>query len=246
MSKNKVAVVTGATKRVGASFASTLLNQGYDLAITYRGDQSNAIAATSNLSQNDDQHFKLFHLDLEDNNSVESLIERVYDSFGRLDLLVNNASLFYPPTESDLTCNTFLKFQQIHLAAPAVLSHRAAKVMNDTAGGGTIINMLDIFTFFVKPSFTPYTTSKAALYNLTRQLAYELAPTIRVNAIAPGAILEPVTNFSDNEKEALIEKIPLKRFGSLDDLNKTLIFLTETNYITGEVIMVDGGRTLRV
>lgn len=136
-------------------------------------------------------------------------------------------------------------FMAVHVLAPAALSIAAAPRLQK-AGPGRIINMLDIFASYPRKGFTPYAVSKAGLMALTRQLALELAPGVLVNGVAPGAILEPEGDFDSSVTESLRKRIPLGRFGEADDIVNTVLFLAGSDYITGQTIVVDGGRSINL
>ncbi len=195
--------------------------------------------------QHGDHSAFIFRTNLADRKTCEPLINDVSEKFGRLDMLVNNASLFGKTEIEKLTADDMDRYYHMHVTAPMILSATAAELLRKS-GHGRIINIVDIFAKYPRVGFTPYTVSKAALVSLTKQLAVELAPDITVNSIAPGAILEPVEGMSEKEKEEIVSRIPLARFGSTVDIASAVLFLANADYITGQTIIIDGGRTLNI
>lgn len=238
----RVALVTGAGKRIGAKIAETLASNRYRIAIHYGASGKSAGEVCDQInSENGKGSADLFQGDLTDESFCKSLPQKVVDRFGRIDLLVNNASKFF---QTPIDSESLGKFMALHLRAPLLLSESARKLM---APGSAIINMTDIYARSAKKGYTPYTVSKSALESLTRQLAVEYAQDlITVNAIAPGAILDPVDLDSEEIRKNILQKIPLGRFGDPADIARTVLFLADSPYITGQSIVVDGGRSLGV
>lgn len=238
----KVALVTGAGKRIGAKIAETLASNGYRVAIHYGASEKSAEQVCNMInSRNGKDGADTFQGDLTDESVCKGLPQKVVDRFGRIDLLVNNASKFF---QTPIDSESLEKFMALHLTAPLLLSESARKLM---AAGSAIINMTDLYTRFTKKGYTPYIISKSALESLTRGLAMEYAKDlIRVNAIAPGAILDPVGLDDPEIRKNILQKIPLGRFGNPADIARTVLFLAQSPYITGQSIVVDGGRSLSV
>ncbi len=240
-----VALVTGAARRLGSAISSKLAENGHRIAIHYRNSADEALSLAQRLdAAHGEGSAIIFQADLLDRESAINLPESVHNAFGRLDLLVNSASVFQKTPVEEVTGSSIDKFHDIHVVTPALLSLASAKWLK-ISQPGRIVNMVDIYADFAKKGYLPYTISKAGLKALTRQLAAELAPDILVNAIAPGAILEPSADTGESA-EAIIKKIPMQRFGSPEDIAKTVLFLAETEYITGQTIVVDGGRSLGI
>ncbi|VAX25982.1 FolM Alternative dihydrofolate reductase 1 [hydrothermal vent metagenome] len=240
-----VALITGAARRLGSAISHKLAENGYRIAIHYRDSAEEAFSLAERLNTACGEGSAItFQADLLNRESVINLPELVHNAFGRLDLLVNSASIFEKTDISKVTQSSIALFHDIHVVTPALLSIASAKWLK-ISQPGRIVNMVDVYADFAKKGYLPYTISKAGLKALTRQLAAELAPDILVNAIAPGAILEPSANTGESS-EAIIKKIPMRRFGSPGDIARTVLFLAETEYITGQTIVVDGGRSLGI
>ena len=243
-SNNPVALVTGASKRTGRAIALALINDGYNLALHYRTSDKKAqgvVKTAKNIRP--DVQVELFKADFDKPNELEGLVGETAKRFVMLDLLVNYASSFMKTPIDNLDLNELNLLHKVHVIAPAVLSIKAAHLLK-LAKPGHIINIVDIFTNYPRLDYTSYTISKAGLKALTGQLALEFAPGILVNAISPGAISEPEDGLTQIERQALLNKIPLDRFGSPEDIANAVLFLSSSNYITGQTIAVDGGRTL--
>lgn len=242
-----VALVTGAAKRVGKEIVLTLADAGYKTAIHYGSSSIEAEALASDINSRFGAGAAFaIKADLYDMDACKELPYRVMENFGRIDLLVNNASIFYKTPIDKVSSGEIDRFHTIHVKAPFEISLAAAKYLGEKSAPGGIINMIDIHTDFVRKDYLPYTISKASLKALTKTLALELAPKILVNAIAPGAILEPTSGHPPGVEEKIVARIPLRKFGEPSDIAKTVLFLAEAKYITGQTIVVDGGRTLSV
>ncbi len=242
----KVALITGGAKRLGKEITCALANNGYKVAIHYfnSGEQAEELANSINSGKNETLAITC-KADLINEKERGSLVGKVVEDFGRIDLLVNNASIFERTKLPDIDIGEQDLFHSVHVKAPLRLSLDLAAHLLNLGRKGCIINLVDIHADFALKGYTPYAISKAGLKTMTRQLALELAPDILVNAIAPGAILEPAES-SPGSTERITAKIPLKRFGKPSDIAKTVIFLADSDYITGQTIVVDGGRTLSV
>lgn len=244
--ERKVALVTGASRRIGASIASRLALGGYDLLAHYRSDRAGveslradalALGARVEIAQRD----------LSDRSTSRKLIDQARENFGRLDLLVNSASIFEPTPAEGLGGEELDRFMEVNLIAPTLLALEASKLMREAPGSGAVVNVIDLYADFGLRFYTAYTISKGALSQMTRQLALDLAPEIRVNGISPGAILEPAGgSLSAGAKSRIIERIPLGRFGSAADVSEAVFFLAGASYITGVTLRVDGGRAARI
>ncbi len=243
MSENKVALVTGGAQRVGACLCKTLHAAEYNVLIHYRhsANEASQLAASLNAIRPNSAHG--LPADLLDHKQIKRLIDAAKQTWGRLDLLINNASSFYP---TDIGTSSEDDWQDLigsNMKAPFFLSQAVMPLLKEQQGN--IINITDIHAQKPLKGHTIYCSAKAGLVMLTKSLAKELAPDIRVNAIAPGAILWPENNMSDEVKQKIINDIALKRIGDPNDIAKTALFLAkDANYITGQVIAVDGGRSL--
>ena len=243
MSENKVALVTGGAQRVGACLCKTLHAAEYNVLIHYRhsANEASQLAASLNAIRPNSAHG--LPADLLDHKQIKRLIDAAKQTWGRLDLLINNASSFYP---TDIGTSSEDDWQDLigsNMKAPFFLSQAVMPLLKEQQGN--IINITDIHAQKPLKGHTIYCSAKAGLVMLTKSLAKELAPDIRVNAIAPGAILWPENNMSDEVKQKIVNDIALKRIGEPNDIAKTALFLArDANYITGQVIAVDGGRSL--
>jgi pteridine reductase len=243
-SESAVVFITGAGKRVGAALARDLHRRGYAIAVHYRSAKPEAEALAAALNAERAGSCLLLQADLDDPAQRDALIPQVIAQFGRLDVLINNASSFSPTPIGDVTDAHWDGLFDSNARAPFFLSQAAAPFLRRQHG--CIVNIADIFGQTPKPRHTVYCMAKAALIMMTRSLALELAPDVRVNAIAPGAILWPESGKPDAEKDAIVQATPLARMGDVDDICQTAVWLIEqAAFSTGQVIAVDGGRSLR-
>jgi len=210
-----------------------------------------ASAGEARLLQSELNHLRahsvsLIQADLLDVGKLPSLVEQTVQSFGRLDALVNNASTFYPTTIGEINVTDWNDLVGTNLQAPLFLSQAAAPALRKTQG--SIVNITDIHAERPLKSYVVYSTAKAGLMGLTRSLARELAPEVRVNAIAPGPILWPDDGaFDELSRQRIISHTPLRREGTPDDIAKAIHFLlADAPYVTGETLHVDGGRHIAV
>jgi len=238
-----VALVTGSAHRLGRAIALGLAEAGYDLALHHR-DSGDAARDVANLARDGGVAAKTFTAELSAAKSVLALARDVVDWYGRVDLLVNNASAFFPsPLDATSAADVGRAadvFHAVHVRAPLLLIHALAPGMRER-GSGAVVNITDLAVNRPKPGYAPYTASKAALVSLTQSLARELAPTIRVNAVAPGAILPPKDAGPDEEKR-LAARVPMGRLGTPEEVAATVLFLaTGPTYVTGQVVAVAGG-----
>jgi pteridine reductase len=240
---NKVALITGAARRIGATIATRLHESGADVAIHYRGSADEAAALAGKLNAQRPDSAATFAADLTDLSSLQGLIDGVHDWRNRLDILVNNASSFYPTPLGEINEDHWHDLLGSNLKAPLFLSQAAAPSLREA--NGVIINIVDIHGQRPLRDHTVYGISKAGLAMLTRSLAKDLAPEIRVNGVSPGAILWPEDDMSDETKDIILEQVPLDRTGDPDDIAGCVLFLaTDAGYITGQIIAVDGGRSI--
>ena len=241
---SSVVLITGAGRRIGAALAVDLHGRGYRVALHYQNSAAEAVALCADLNQARPDSAIALQADLGDATRRDALIPAVLADFGRLDVLINNASSFFPtPVGSSSDADWDVLFDA-NARAPFFLSQAAAPHL--ARHKGCIINLLDIFAERPKPAHTLYGMAKAAQGMLTKSLALELAPDVRVNAIAPGAILWPESGKSDTQKQAILDATPLARIGEVADICKAVRFLIEdATYCTGQILAVDGGRLLR-
>jgi pteridine reductase len=241
--RDHVVLITGGARRVGAQIARTLHASGANLFIHYRtsAQAATALAAEFNRIR---AHSAAVHcaLLLED-DAPEKLIVAALDRFGRLDVLINNASSFYPTPVGKITRSQWDDLVGSNVKAPLFLSQAAAPSLRTQRG--LIINMIDIHALRPLRAHPVYSVAKAGLAMLTRSLARELGPDIRVNGIAPGPVLWPEGEMDENLKREIIDKTALKRHGTPQDIARAALFLCQdAPYITGQIIAVDGGRSI--
>ena len=231
----KVALITGSAKRIGRDIALELARRGARIAVHYRSSEREAreVAGTAGA---------IFQAELTDNEAVDKMFQDIDAVFRRLDILVNSASVFSPASADDATPAHWDAQMNTNAKAPFFIAQHAARLMRRT-GSGKIINIADVAGEVIWPGYLPYSVSKAALIAVNRGLAKAYAPEIQVNAIAPGPVLFP-EYYSEEQKRIAVERTLLKREGSPADIVNAVVFLIENDYITGEMIHVDGGRHL--
>ena len=239
----QVALVTGAARRIGAAIATQLHSAGASVAIHYRGSAEEALALAESLNAERANSAATFQADLLDMAQLETLVSRVCDWQSRLDILVNNASSFYPTPPGTITEKQWDDLLGSNLKAPLFLSQAALGALRETRG--SIVNIVDIHALRPLKDHTVYGPAKAGLAMLTRSLAKDLAPEIRVNGVAPGAILWPEDDMSEATKQSILRQVPLERAGEPDDIAGCVLYLVrDAAYVTGQIIAVDGGRSV--
>jgi len=239
----KVALVTGSARRLGAAIVRTLHGAGARVAIHYRSSSREADALAAELNALRPGSALAVQADLLDLACLPGLVEAVVRAFGRLDILVNNASTFYPTPVGEITPAQFDDLFGTNLRAPLFLAQAAASQLR--LHEGLVINMLDIHASRPLKRHPVYCAAKAGLVMLTRSLARELAPQVRVNGIAPGPVLWPEGGLDPDLQKKILERTALKRMGSPEDVARAaLYFAAEAPFVTGQVLAVDGGRSL--
>lgn len=239
----QVALITGAARRIGAAIAARLHGAGANVAIHYRGSMAEASALAAALNAQRADSAAVFQADLLDTGRLGELVETVTAWQGRLDILVNNASSFYPTPLGTVTEEQWQDLVGSNLKGPLFLSQAALEPLR--AARGAIVNMIDIHAQRPLKDHPVYGPAKAGLAMLTRSLAKDLAPAIRVNGVAPGAILWPEDGMTENVKQQILEQVPLGEPGSPDDIADCVLFLVrDATYVTGQIIAVDGGRSI--
>lgn len=238
---DRVALITGGGRRVGRALVLALARRGISVAIHYNESAEGAEDAASR-ARGAGAKAEVFPADLRQPASIEPLVDGVLKRFGRLDVLVNSAAIMERTPFGGIDAETWDRIFAINLRAPFLLAQAAAPHLSKQ--NGSIVNIADLAAFETWPGYIPHGLTKSAIVHMTRSLARVLAPDVRVNAIAPGTVLLP-ENFSEQDAAHLEETTPLKRSGSPDDVAGTLLFLLEAEYITGETIIVDGGRHVR-
>ncbi len=244
MLTDKTALVTGAANRLGAQIARTLHQNGANLIIHYRSSASAAMALEKELNQQRAGSASCIAADLSLVDDINRLAEQACASFDGLDLLINNASSFYPTPLGEINEQAWDDLVASNFKAPLFLSQACHAALKKSRG--CIINMVDIYASRPLAQHSVYSSAKAANQMLVKSLALEMAPDVRVNGIAPGAILWPATDTAEDEaqQQAILQQVPLKRLGSTKAITDCLLMLAGNDYITGEIIRVDGGRSL--
>jgi pteridine reductase len=238
----KVALVTGAARRVGKAIALAFADRGAHVVITYNSSGAEALATLGEVEARGLQGLAL-QGNITHSGDVDAIVRQVIERFGRIDILVNNASNYYKTPFETLTEEQWDDLVGTNLKGTFLVSKRVGDEMLKT-GAGKIINLADWAGFRPYKDYLPYCVAKAGVIALTTALAKTLAPHIQVNAVAPGPVLLP-EDFSDTLRQAIVQATPLKRIGTPDDIAKTVVFLVEgSDFITGAVIPVDGGRLI--
>ena len=240
---SKTILITGAAKRIGKEIALTFSDMGWNMIIHYNSSKKDAEDLQSILNSTNPNSAKIIQANLDIQEDVERLIHASKSFFSRIDVLVNNASAFYPTPIKNASTDDWDKLIGSNLKGPLFLIKGLHEMIASV--NGSIINITDTNLTKGVADFSVYTAAKGGLQSITKGLARELAPNINVNAVAPGAMLEPPdVTWSDEKKASVIKNIPLKRMGSEKDIANTVKFLVNAKYITGQTIKVDGGRSL--
>jgi pteridine reductase len=241
----KTALITGGAKRVGAVTTKTLHQAGYNVIIHCRLSREAADNLASELNDKRVDSAKIIQGDLNIASVYDHLIEQAYHCWNRLDVLVNNASSFFPTPVGSITLDDWDNLVNSNMKAPLFLAQAAAPYLKQSHGN--IINMVDVHAQRPMKDHPVYCAAKAGLAMLTMSLAKDLGPEVRVNGIAPGAILWPENDMPEHTKKLILERTSLKRPGQPIDIAKTILFLVrDADYITGQIIAVDGGRSINI
>jgi pteridine reductase len=241
--KGKTALVTGGARRIGAAIVRGLHTAGANIMLHYRSSADDAVALQTELNGVRASSVAVAEADLLETAQLPVLVKAAADAFGGLDLLINNASSFYPTPVGDITGIDWDDLVGTNLKAPLFLSQAAAPLLKEASG--LIVNLADIHGMKPLRRYPVYSIAKAGLIMLTRSLARELGPHVRVNAIAPGPVLWPEDGLDSTLQQKIIERTALKRLGSPEDVARAcLFFATEAPYVTGQILAVDGGRSL--
>ena len=240
---SKTILITGAAKRIGKEIALTFSDMGWNIIIHYNSSKKDAEDLQGILNSANPNSAKIIQANLDIQEDVERLIHASKSFFSRIDVLVNNASAFYPTPIKNASTDDWDKLIGSNLKGPLFLIKGLHEMIASV--NGSIINITDTNLTKGVADFSVYIAAKGGLQSITKGLARELAPNINVNAVAPGAMLEPPdVTWSDEKKASVIKNIPLKRMGSEKDIANTVKFLVNAKYITGQTIKVDGGRSL--
>jgi pteridine reductase len=244
--QGKVVLITGGAKRVGAAICRRLHAAGASLMLHYRASAGEARLLQAELNHARVDSVALIQADLLDIGKLPSIVEQTLARFGRLDGLVNNASSFFPTPMGDITPEAFHDLIGTNLAAPLFLAQAAAPALRRAQGA--IVNLADIHAERPLKNYVVYSVAKAGLVGLTRSLARELAPDVRVNAVAPGPVLWPDDDsFDELARQRIISNTPLRREGTPEDIAGAVHYLlAEAMYVTGDTICVDGGRHIAI
>lgn len=245
--QNKVILITGGAKRVGASICRLLHANGANLMIHYRSSVNEARALQAELNLQRPNSVAIIQGDLLNLSILPSLIQESIKHFGQLDVLINNASGYYPTEIGDIKDEQWQDLMGSNLKAPLFLAQAAAAELRKQHG--CIINITDMHVERPKKGYIVYSVAKAGLVTLTKSLAHELSPEIRVNAVAPGPVMWPEDNpqFDELYRQRVISQTLLKRIGEPNDIAKAVKFLIQdAPFITGQIIAVDGGRSLNL
>ena len=240
-----VALVTGASRRIGAAIARTLHAAGYDLALHHRRDDDGMGALVASLESQRAHSTLALHAELADADALPILVADAVARFDRLDALVNNASAFFPTPIGGATPEQWDALFAANARAPFFLAQAAAPHLR--AASGAIVNLVDIYAERPLKDHTLYCMAKAALAMLTLSLARELGPEVRVNGIAPGAVLWPESSKPHADQQAMLASTALQRIGDPQDVADAALFLLrDARYTTGQILRVDGGRSLTI
>ena len=240
---NKRILITGAAKRIGKEMALSFFNKGWDIVIHYNSSKEEAEALAHKMNSERSNSAMLVQANLDNANEVEKLAEKILSKNGSIDALINNASTFYPTPVGTFSEENWNALMGSNLKAPLFLIQSLHKELEKNKG--FIINVTDFNVDRALVNHSIYLAAKSGLQTLTKSLAKELAPYIRVNAIAPGAILEPPnTEWTSEQKNNIINAVPMKRMGTEKDIVDAAIYLSEAEYVTGQILNIDGGKSL--
>jgi pteridine reductase len=237
----RVALVTGGGRRVGRAIAIALGAQGMRVAVHFNGSAEGA-RETAALIQKGGSEAHALPGDLRDPSVPASLVRATIDRFGALDVLVNSAAVMERTPFGTVTAEQWDAMFALNLRAPFLLSQAAAPEL--ARREGSIVNIADLAAFESWPAYIPHGITKTGVVQMTRSLAQVLAPRVRVNAVAPGAVLLP-DDWDEASRDRIIETTPLRRLGSPDDVARAVVYLIEADYVTGDTLLVDGGRHVR-
>ncbi len=236
----RTALVTGAGRRLGRAIAVALGSRGMRVAVHYHGAEQGARETANRIRDVGGDAFTL-HADLRESGAPQRLVSEAVHRLGTLNVLVNSAAVMIRTPLEDVTEAVWDEIFALNLRAPFFCARAAAERMNE---GGVIVNIADLAAFEAWPGYIAHGASKAGVVHITRALAKRLAPRVRVNAVAPGAVLLP-DDWSETDAERLVRTTPLQRLGTPDDVTQAVLYLIDAGYVTGETIIVDGGRQVR-
>tara|TARA_B100001113_G_scaffold46331_1_gene32953 strand:- start:495 stop:1220 length:726 start_codon:yes stop_codon:yes gene_type:complete len=240
---NKRILITGAAKRIGKEMALSFFNKGWDIVIHYNTSNNDAKALADKMNSERSNSAMLVQANLDNASEVEKLVDQILSKNVSIDALINNASTFYPTPMGTLSEENWNALMGSNLKAPLFLIQSFHKELEKNKG--FIINVTDVNVDKALINHSIYLAAKSGLQTLTKSLAKELAPNIRVNAIAPGAILEPPNvEWTSEQKNNIINAVPMKKMGTEKDIVDAAIYLSEAEYVTGQILNIDGGKSL--
>jgi pteridine reductase len=244
--QGRIVLITGGARRVGAAICRRLHAAGASLMLHYRESAGEARLLQAELNHTRPDSVALIQADILDLHKLPAIVEQTLSTFGRLDALVNNASSFFQTPVGDITANDWDDLIGTNLRAPLFLAQAATPALRKAEGA--IVNITDIHAERPLKNYAVYSIAKAGLLGLTRSLARELAPEVRVNAVAPGPVLWPDDDsFDELSRQRIISHTPLRREGTPEDIAKSVHFLlADATYVTGQTINVDGGRHIAI
>ena len=240
---NKTILITGAAKRIGREMAKAFFNKGWDIVIHFNNSIEDAQSLADQMNAQRSNSALIIQANLDHAKDIEKLADLALSKNGRIDALINNASTFYPTPIGNFTEDNWEALMGSNLKAPLFLIQAFCEELKKN--NGFIINVTDINVDKALINHSIYLAAKSGLQTLTRALAKELAPDIRVNAIAPGAILEPPNvEWTIEQKNKIINSVPMARMGTEKDIVDAAIYLSEAEYVTGQILNIDGGKSL--
>lgn len=241
----RVALVTGAAQRIGAEICKTLHAAGFNIVIHYRSSSQPAEALAEQLNQQRSHSAHCLKADLTNSSDVQALATAAEKQWGHIDALINNASTFYPTPLNTSTADDWDALFDSNVRGPFFLSQALTPTLSERKG--CIVNLVDIHSEKPMAEHTIYSMAKASVAMMTKTLAKEMAPVVRVNGVSPGAILWPEQALDPNNKSSILNKVPMQKIGDVSDIAKTVAFLVnDAPYVTGQIIAVDGGRSLNM
>ena len=240
---NKTILITGAAKRIGKEMAKAFFDRGWDIVIHFNNSIEDAQSLADQMNAQRSNSALIIQANLDHAKDIEKLADQALSKNSRIDALINNASTFYPTPIGNFTEDNWEALMGSNLKAPLFLIQAFCEELKKN--NGFIINVTDINVDKALINHSIYLAAKSGLQTLTRALAKELAPDIRVNAIAPGAILEPPNvEWTIEQKNKIINSVPMARMGTEKDIVDAAIYLSEAEYVTGQILNIDGGKSL--
>ncbi len=241
---NPVVLITGSAHRIGACIARHLHQQDYRVIIHYHSSAEEAQKLVDEFNQLRADSADMLQANLSEPEEIKSLSQRAIQCFGQLDLLINNASRFFPTPIGEVTLTQWENLVNTNLRAPFFLAQALHPELKRTHG--CVINITDVYGHRPLEDHPVYSMTKAGLIMLTKSLSKEMGPEVRVNAVSPGAIIWPDSDLSENRKTEILDSTSLQRIGGPDDIAETVAFLAKADYVTGQIIAVDGGRLIHI